>query len=59
MEKDPANVTRWKHEFGFHNRGVVDIPKSKRAGEGKDGLQFMARGRHFEEDAAKQEKEEV
>ena len=20
MKKDPANVTRWKHKFGFHNR---------------------------------------
>ena len=19
---DPTNVTRWKHKFGFHNRGV-------------------------------------
>ena len=22
MKKDPANVTRRKHKFGFHNRGV-------------------------------------
>ena len=22
MKKDPANLTRWKHKFGFHNSGV-------------------------------------
>ena len=27
MKTDPANVTRWKHKFGFHNRGVWwDLP---------------------------------
>ena len=37
MKKDPANVTRWKHRFGFHNRGVQwDTPMSMWAGEGKD-----------------------
>ena len=39
--KDPANVTRWKHKFGFHNRGVQwDTPMSKWAGEGKDLIQL-------------------
>ena len=33
MKKDPANVTRWKHKFGFHSRGVQwDTPMSKWAG---------------------------
>ena len=36
MKKDPANVTRRKHKFGFHNRGVQwGTPMSSWAGEGK------------------------
>ena len=38
MKKDPANVTRCKHKFGFHNRGVQwDAPMSKWAGR-REGL---------------------
>ena len=45
MKTDPANATRWKHKFGFHNRGVQwDTPMSKWAGEGKDWIQLMAQG---------------
>ena len=33
MATDPTNVARWKHKFGFHNRGVQwDSPMSKWAG---------------------------
>ena len=43
MKKDPANVTRWKHKFGFHNRGVQwDTPMPRWAGEGKDWIQLMS-----------------
>ena len=34
MKTDPTNVTRWKHKFVFHNRGVLcDTPVTKWAGE--------------------------
>ena len=39
-----ANVTRWKHKFGFHNRGVQwDTPMSRWSGEEKDWMQLPAR----------------
>ena len=51
MKMDPANVTRWKHKFGFHNKGVQwDTPMLKSAGEGKDWIQLMARGPPCKED---------
>ena len=48
---DPKNVQRWKHKFGFHNRGVQwDTPMSRRAGEVKDWIQLVAQGPHRKED---------
>ena len=50
---DSGNETRWKHKFGFHNRGVQwDTPMSKWAGEGKDWIQLMAQGPPCKEDVA-------
>ena len=35
MAWDPNNVHSWKHEVGFHNRGVQwDTPVARWAGEG-------------------------
>ena len=43
MAWDPPNVTRWKHEVGFHNRGIQwDTPMARWAGEGKDWIKLMA-----------------
>ena len=40
-----ADATRWKHQFGFHDRGVQwDIPMSTWAGEVEDWKQLMAQG---------------
>ena len=51
MKKDLANVTRWKHKFGFHNRGVQwDTPMSRWAGEGTDWVQLMTQGPPRKED---------
>ena len=42
MHVHPIKVSRWKHQWGFHNRGVVwDTLVSKCAGEGKDSAQEM------------------
>ena len=36
MKCDPMSVSKWKHRWGFHNRGVVwDAPMATWAGEGK------------------------
>ena len=44
MKNDPG-VTRWKHKFGFHNRGGQwDTTVSKWAGEWKDWIQLVAQG---------------
>ena len=32
VNNDPANVTRWKHKFGFHNRGVQWDSRAKMGG---------------------------
>ena len=37
-KKDPANVTRWKHEFGFHNRGVQWETPNVEVGGRREGL---------------------
>ena len=51
MATDPTNATRWKHKFGFQNRGIQwDTPVSKWAGEGKDWIQLMAQGPPCKED---------
>ena len=51
MATDPTNVARWKHKFGFHNRGTQwDTPMSKWAGEGNDWIQLLARGPLRKED---------
>ena len=43
MAWDPYNVQRWKHKFGFHNRGVQwDTPMARWAGEGNDWSKLMA-----------------
>ena len=53
MAKDSGNETRWKHKFGFHNRGVQwDTPMSKWAGERKDWIQLKAQGPPCKEDVA-------
>ena len=45
MKIDPANVTRWKHKFGFHNRGVMwDTLMTKWAGEENDWMQMVVYG---------------
>ena len=50
-EKNPPNVTRWKHKFGFHNRGVQwDTPMSKWAGEGEDWIQLLIQSPPRKED---------
>ena len=51
MTKDPGNVTRWKHKFGFHNRGVqCDPPMSEWAGEGKAWTQLVTQEPPCKED---------
>ena len=51
MATDPTNVTRWRHLFGFHNRGTQwDTPMAKLAGEENDWVQLMARGPPRKED---------
>ena len=48
---DPYNVQRWKHNVGFHNRGVQwDTSMAKWAGEGKDWIKFMAQTQLRKED---------
>lgn len=38
--EDPANVLKWEHRWGQHNRGVVwDTPFARWAGEGEDWTQ--------------------
>ena len=51
MATDPANVTRWKHKFGFHSRGTQqDTPMAKWAGERKDWKQVVTQGASRKED---------
>ena len=38
MKKDPAIVTRWKHNFGFHNRGVQWDTPDVEMGWRREGL---------------------
>ena len=39
MRVDLTNVSRWKHQWGHHNRGVVwDTPLSEWSGPGTDWI---------------------
>ena len=41
----PIVVTRWKHKFGFHNRGMQrDTPLLKWVGEGQSWIHLLAQG---------------
>ena len=45
------DVTRWKHEVGFHNRGIQwDTPMARWAGEGNDWIKLMAQRQPRKED---------
>ena len=40
MRVDPMNASRWKHTWGFHNKGVGwDTPMARWAGVGEDWVQ--------------------
>ena len=44
MATDPNNEQRWKHKFGFHNRGVQGYPDVEVGRQGKDWIQRTAQG---------------
>ena len=49
MREDSMNVSRWAHQWRFHNRSVMwDTPLAKRVGEGKDWIQEMDRKTSWE-----------
>ena len=51
MAWDSSNVQRWKHKFGFHNRGVQwDTPMASWAGEGNNSIKLMAQFEPRKED---------
>ena len=44
-------MTRWKHKFGFHNKGLQwDTLMSRWTGEGNDWIQLVAQGPPRKED---------
>ena len=48
---DPTNVTRWKHDVGFHKRGTQwDSPMARWAGEGNDWMKLVAQQHPRKED---------
>ena len=59
MKTDPMNVTRWKHKFGFHNRGVMrDIPMATWAREENDSKQNWVRHPPWKEDVTNKSPED-
>ena len=51
MAWDTSNVQRWKHKFGFHNRGEQwDTPMARWAGEENDWIKLVALSKLRKED---------